>query len=277
METFHHGKWIVLSVHHAAQIFCIMLLKEFDPTNAIFKSKRESQDRWPSLVQAIRELLATKYRTRLTGAEIQLLNLLRKLNKSRNRIMHGIAPEGLDLSLAAMSILGLSRVAHRRRGESVRDILQADSSIQSYVVDAISYKKFDDYYRFVEAFLAEEFPGKYLPNAKIVGQVVLSTCDAKHALSAWNPFIVRVARNSYYQNPGESEVKLKSYVLLAVRKSLTNNPLQSDHFKVREHSDLEPELLSIVSLLTRDRVRDALETLTVKRHCDLVDVRGCLL
>src|SRR5262249_44704084 len=34
-EKFHHTKWIVLSVHHLAETFCGMLLKEFDPTNAI--------------------------------------------------------------------------------------------------------------------------------------------------------------------------------------------------------------------------------------------------
>jgi hypothetical protein len=163
---------------HAAETFCGMLLKEFDPTNAIFK--RGQQDWWPSLVPAIDELLAPKYRTRLTGAEIRLLDLLRGLNDSRNRIMHGIAPEDLDLSLAAMSILGLSRVARRRIGESVEDILDASPPIQSNVVEAISYKKFDDYYRFVEAFLAEEFPGEYLPECENCGasSIVNSRCEA---------------------------------------------------------------------------------------------------
>src|SRR5262245_52450525 len=69
------------------------------------------------------------------------------------------------------------------------------------------------------------FDGQLWTAPKLVGQVVLSTCDAKHALKEWNPFFVkRATRNSYYQNPGDFEVKLKSYVLLAVRKSLPNNP-----------------------------------------------------
>src|SRR6266542_7150504 len=133
-----------------------MLLVQFDPGSAIFKRGR--QDWWPSLVPAIDELLKTKNRARLTGAEIRLLDLLKGSNDSRNRIMHGMVPKDLDLSLPAMSILGLSRVAYRRRGESVEDILQVDPPIQSDVVKAISYKKFEDYYRFVELFLAEEFP-----------------------------------------------------------------------------------------------------------------------
>lgn len=50
----HHKKWIVLSVHHATETFCNMLLKRFDPENATLK--RNGQDHWPSLVPAINEL-----------------------------------------------------------------------------------------------------------------------------------------------------------------------------------------------------------------------------
>lgn len=177
-EGSHHKKWIVLSVHHAAEAFCSMLLKQFDPGNAIFKRGR--QDWWPSLVPAIDELLKPNNRARLTGAEIRLLDVLKGLNDSRNRIMHGMVPQDLDLSLPAMSILGLSRVAYRRRGESVEDILQVDPPIQSDVVKAISYKKFEDYYRFVEAFLAEEFPGKYFPECENCGasSIVNRRCEA---------------------------------------------------------------------------------------------------
>jgi hypothetical protein len=174
----HHKKWIVLSVHHAAEAFCSMLLKQFDPTNPIFT--RRQQDWWPSLLQAINELLTPKYQARLTGSERRLLDLVKGLNDSRNRIMHGITPENLDLSLTAMSILGLSRVACRRKGESVDDILKADPPIQRDVIKAISYKKLDDYYRFVEAFLTEEFPDRYIPECENCGAsaVVNNRCEA---------------------------------------------------------------------------------------------------
>jgi hypothetical protein len=148
--------------------------------------------------------------------------------------MHGMVPKDLDLSLPAMSILGLSRVAYRRRGESVEDILQVDPPIQSDVVKAISYKKFEDYYRFVELFLAEEFPGKYFPECENCGasSIVNNRCEA--ALSLWNPLpVTRATWKSYYQNTGDSKVKLKSYVLLAVRKSLPDNSLQADRYKRR--------------------------------------------
>jgi hypothetical protein len=94
--------------------------------------------------------------------------------------MHGLAPENLELSLPAMSILGLSRAVYRRKGESADDILQVDPPIQTDVIKAISYKKFYDYYRFVEAFLAEEFPGKYIPECENCGAsaVVNKRCEA---------------------------------------------------------------------------------------------------
>ena len=64
----------------AAEAFCTMLLKQFDPENAIFKRGR--QDWWPSLVPAIDELLKPKNLARLTDAEIRLLDLLKGLNDS---------------------------------------------------------------------------------------------------------------------------------------------------------------------------------------------------
>lgn len=129
----HHTKWIVLSVHHAAELFCNMLLKQFDPENPLFKKK--DGDWFPTLTQAIQQLLAPKNLSRLTDSEIRLLGLLEKLKDSRDRIMYRLVPQNIDASLSAMSILGLSRVAHRRRGESVEDILQQDPPIQQ---DAIS-------------------------------------------------------------------------------------------------------------------------------------------
>jgi hypothetical protein len=175
----HHRKWIVLSVHHAAETFYNMLLMRFDPENASLKDKK-GEDRYPSLNVTIRELLKPKNPARLTTAEALLLELLKQLIDSRNRIMHGIMPQNLDLSVAAMSILGLSRVAYRRKGVSVEDILQTSPPIQSDVVDAISYKKYDDYYRFVEAFLREEFPDEYFPECANCGasSIVHGRCEA---------------------------------------------------------------------------------------------------
>ena len=177
-EESHHKKWIVLSVHHAAEAFCNMLLKQFDPGNARFKKR--GQDWYPSLEPAIDELLIPKNQVHLTGAEIRLLDLLKGLSNSRNSIMHGIMPKNLDLSRAAESILGLSRVAHRRRGESVEDILQQDPPIQTDIIEAIRYKRIEDYYRFVEAFLAEEFPGQFLPVCENCGisSIVNMRCEA---------------------------------------------------------------------------------------------------
>lgn len=160
------------------EAFCNMLLKQFDPGNPIFT--RYGRDWNPSLVPTIGELVQPKNQVRLTSAELRLLQFLKGLNDSRNSIMHGLVPKDLDLSLAAMSILGLSRAAYRRRGQSVDDILDQDPPIQQYVVEAISYKKLEDYYRFVEAFLAEELPNQYLPVCENCGasSIVNWRCEA---------------------------------------------------------------------------------------------------
>jgi hypothetical protein len=177
-SEFHHKKWIVLSVHHAAETFCNMVLKQFDPENPKFK--RNGEDWYPSLITAINELLQPNNPARLTRAEVQLLGLLKELNHSRNSIMHGKVPEKLDLSLGVMSILGLSRVVHRRQGESVEDILDQDPPIQRDIVEALRYTEIQDYYRFVEAFLAEEFSDQYLPACENCGinSIVDLRCEA---------------------------------------------------------------------------------------------------
>lgn len=94
--------------------------------------------------------------------------------------MHGIVPEGLDMSVAAMSILGLSRVTLRRKGICVEDILEGDPPIGHDVISAISWKRLDDYCRFVEAFLAEECPGQYFHKCENFGAsaVVNKRCEA---------------------------------------------------------------------------------------------------
>ena len=174
----HHTKWIVLSVHHAAELVCNTLLKQFDLENPLFKKK--DGDWFPTLKQATQQLLAPMNLSRLTDSEVRLLGLLEKLKDSRDRIMHRLVPQNIDVSLSAVSILGISRVAHRRRGESVEDILQQDPPIQRGVVDAIRHENFDEYYRFVEVFLAEEFPDQYLATCENCGinSIVKNRCEA---------------------------------------------------------------------------------------------------
>jgi hypothetical protein len=43
----HHDKWIVLSVHHAAECICNMRLIQLEPDNALFS--RRGAIRFPSL------------------------------------------------------------------------------------------------------------------------------------------------------------------------------------------------------------------------------------
>ena len=94
--------------------------------------------------------------------------------------MHGIVPEGLDISVAAMSILGLSRVTLRRKGICLEDILEGDPPIGHDVISAISWNRLDEYCRFVEAFLAEERPGQYFHQCENCGvsAVVNNRCEA---------------------------------------------------------------------------------------------------
>jgi hypothetical protein len=79
-----HSKWTVLSVHHAAETFCYMILKDIDENNAAFF--RRDRHYYPGLQRTIRALLHPTISTHLGQAEQSLLKLFRKLDQARDRI-----------------------------------------------------------------------------------------------------------------------------------------------------------------------------------------------
>jgi hypothetical protein len=50
----HHDKWIVMSVHHAAECICNMRLIQLEPNNPLFS--RRGAIWFPSLSETLREL-----------------------------------------------------------------------------------------------------------------------------------------------------------------------------------------------------------------------------
>jgi ribosomal protein S27E len=72
-------------------------------------------------------------------------------------------PDDMDASVAAMSLLGLSRLAGRRLGETASDISPASRAAELDAFNSISYKRIDVYCRFAEQLIQEEYSGRYLP------------------------------------------------------------------------------------------------------------------
>jgi hypothetical protein len=57
----------------------------------------------------------------LSKAEAHLLRLFGKLGRVRNEIMHGTISDLSDVTLSAMALLGVLRVASKRLGVETRE------------------------------------------------------------------------------------------------------------------------------------------------------------
>ena len=150
-----HEKWIILSVHHAADYFLRMLLKDVDPND----SQRYFSD--PSKVYLGKTryvLLKYKDSGKLKSWELKLLDLVGSLNQQRIDIAHRDPSDHLDPTTAAWSILAILRAASRRFDIAPEEIFDQYPPIQREVVEAIHWRHLDEYSAFIEAVLAEEHP-----------------------------------------------------------------------------------------------------------------------
>lgn len=176
-DLSHHDKWIVLSVYHAAECISNILLLQIEPNCQLFA--RNGQPWFPSLTVTLKQLQSPGHIERLSPAERQLLLLLGHLPDIRHQFMHRIAPEKLDLSIAAMCMIGLLKHIELRMGMAASDIIWQHPPIESDVVAAIRYTRLEEYSQFVGLFLEEKYPHRTLPDCPSCGvlAVVGSACE----------------------------------------------------------------------------------------------------
>jgi len=174
----HHDKWIVLSVHHAAECVCNMRLLQLEPKSTLFS---RNGDIWfPGLPVTLEHLQVPPNSALLSPAEMQLLRLLRQLPEIRNQLMHGTALKEIDISIAAMCMIGLLKYIERLKSETASDIISQNPPIEGDVVAAIRYTRLDEYGQFVGLFLSEKYADRPLPECPSCGvaAVASSICEA---------------------------------------------------------------------------------------------------
>lgn len=177
-KSLHDDKWIVLSVHHAAECICNAFLLRVEPKCGLFKN---GENTWfPSLSKTLPRLESGQNQKHLTNAERQLIALLGKLPGIRNQFMHRTAPEAVDVSTAAMCMIGLLKHLESRHGIEASEIVWQSPPIEGDVVAAIRYQRLDEYGKFVELFLREKYPNRWLPQCPSCSApaVVSSHCEA---------------------------------------------------------------------------------------------------
>jgi hypothetical protein len=149
---FHNRKWIVLSVHHAAEVFCNYFLSEAD-------SSYPPAGRYPSLLGAIDALKQHASWALLRESEKRAINeLFPRLNVLRNSLMHRVPPPEIEVSDAAIAMLALLHLVARWSGSTADDFVEQYPPIESDVVDAIRWTDLDRYTRHVEWVVSEENP-----------------------------------------------------------------------------------------------------------------------
>lgn len=176
-DKAHHLKWIILSAHQAAECFCNILLIRVNPGHSSLT--KNGRPWYPSLRFTVQELLREPLNRNLTPGERRLHELLKELPDIRDRLMHCPLPDALDSSVAAISLLGLLRVARKHLGEPAPEFESDYPRIESEVFSVITYKRLDEYCRLAEELLREEFPDRLLGYCSNCGtsSVVAGHCE----------------------------------------------------------------------------------------------------
>jgi hypothetical protein len=173
----HDTKWIVLSVHHVAECYANIVILDVAPDRL---GRRNGEIRFPSLTEALRILCETSVAMHLSFGERRLLDLFGELTEHRNLIMHKSIPDKLNASLAGMALLGLLKICRNRTDENQWNTLRSIARDQADLFAAISYQRIEEYCRFAEHLVTEEFAGQplfYCPCCQ-TRSIVGNRCEA---------------------------------------------------------------------------------------------------
>ena len=165
-EPFHHRKWAILSVAHAAEVYCNLLLCVFDP-----KHPNHPKDHYPSLNKA-RDML--KGHPRLTESEKYVIEeVLTPLADQRNTLMHMPAPEMLSATETAVALLSLLHIIRRRMGLDTRKFLDQSPVIERDIFEEIDWRKYDGWYRIAEKLVMWEYGEPYVVSCTNCGALAV--------------------------------------------------------------------------------------------------------
>ncbi len=176
-NRWHHDKWIVLSVHHAAECICHLRLRQLDPSSDVFAN---TSRQYPSLSRLIDRLMGEQNIAKLTSSERSLFTLLLALKQHRDGFTHRSMSEEFDVSLAAKVMVALLKYMERVVQETSSDLVWQSTPVERDVVEAIHWRELDAYTRFIEAFVREQHPNQYLARCPSCGgqTVVNGKCEA---------------------------------------------------------------------------------------------------
>ena len=153
-EPFHHHKWAVLSVAHAAEVYGNLLLCVFDP-------KHPPKEHYPSL-DGVRNALL-KHSARLSPSERRVFgDVLATLAGQRNTLMHMPTPEKLVIAGAAIALLSLLHIVQRRTGFPTEEFFDQHPPVEQDILDHMGWREQERWFRAAECLVASEYGEEYL-------------------------------------------------------------------------------------------------------------------
>jgi hypothetical protein len=166
-EPFHNRKWVILSVAHAAEVYCNLLLCVFDPNHP-----NNPKCHYPSLSKA-REMLTGH--ARLSKSErLVIEKVLTPLSDQRNTLMHMPAPDMLSVSDTAVALLSLLHIIRRRTGLDSTHFLDQYPPIEQDIVDEIDWRKLEAWLGVAEQLVEEEYGEEYLKPCDNCGAIAVT-------------------------------------------------------------------------------------------------------
>jgi hypothetical protein len=147
-DDFHHRKWALLSVAHAAETYGNLLLCVFDPSHP-------HKGYYPPL-NKLRDVL--KAHPHLNDIEREVFDVvLEALAAQRNTLMHEPAPEAPKVTDATIALLSLLYIIRRRTGLPTRDFFDQSPPVEQAVLEHIPVRDHQRWYDLAQRFARSEF------------------------------------------------------------------------------------------------------------------------
>ena len=154
-EPFHHHKWALLSVAHAAEVYGNLLLCEFNP-----KHPENAAGHYPSL-DGVRKALRNHLRLSLSERRV-FEEGLATLAHQRNTLMHMPAPEKPVVTDAAIALLSLLHIVRRRTSLPTREFFDQHPPVEQDILEHIGWHDHERWFRMAEALATSEYGDEYL-------------------------------------------------------------------------------------------------------------------
>ncbi len=172
-DNFHDKKWAVLSVAHASEVYCNLLLADLFP--------RRPRGQYPALA-ATKRLLRHNSGAYLSPGETRIMrSVFPPLAKLRNKLMHEPVIARLEIVDATVALLALLYLSRRRMRVSVSNLFAQDPPIEIDVLDELKFLEQDEWFSLAEQLDLEDYGDDHLRPCENCGRFAVTLDLGCHA------------------------------------------------------------------------------------------------